>query len=309
MYRNLSSKSVFSVISLSSLAVLLGGCLGGGSSGSSGKLTLSITDAPVDEAQHVYVQFSGLEIHGSSMNDITLNFCADPGNANNTVVSTIACTKSKPMQIDLLNLSSGKSETLISGYTLDADHYQWVRLMVDTANQLDSYIVLGDGSTHELTIPSGAETGLKLVRGFDVAAGGNMDFTIDFDLRKSVHTNNGSYLLRPALRLVDNLQVGSVAGSVSPSLLTNCNGPAVYVYAGSDITPVDVNTNLNTNPITSAAVNLTDNTYKAAFLEAGNYTVTFTCAAADDPAATNMLTFSGTSNVTVTANTKTEHNF
>jgi len=309
MYRNLNSKSNFSVISLSSLAVLMGGCLGGGSSGSSGNLTLGVTDAPVDGAQHVYVQFSGIELHGSSMGGITLNLCEDPANASNTVVSTSACTKSKPMQIDLLNLNSGMSKELISGYTLDAGHYQWVRLMVDTAGQLDSYIVLGDGSTHELTIPSGAETGLKLVRGFDVAAGGNMNFTIDFDLRKSVHTNNSSYMLRPALRLVDNLQVGSVAGSVNPGLLTNCDGPAVYVYSGSGVTPVDVNTSLSTNPVTSAAVNLTDNTYKAAFLEAGNYTVAFTCAATDDPAMTDTLTFSGTSNVTVTANTKVEHNF
>ena len=309
MYRNLNSRLGFLVISLSSLTVLLGGCLGDGSSGSSGNLTLGITDAPVDGAQHVYVQFSGLELHGSSAGGITLNFCEDPANANNTVVSTNTCAKSKPKKIDLLNLNSGKSDELISGYTLDAGHYQWVRLMVDTANQLDSYIVLSDGSNHELTIPSGSETGLKLVHGFDVAAGGNMNFTIDFDLRKSVHSADGSYMLKPALRLVDNLQVGSVAGTVSASLLTSCNGPAVYVYSGSSVTPTDVNTSLNTGPITSAAVNLTDNTYKAAFLEAGNYTVAFSCVATDDPAATNILTFSGTSNVTVTANTKTEHNF
>lgn len=308
MYRTLNSKTAFSVISISSL-LALGGCLGGNSSGSSGNLTLGITDAPIDGAQHVYVQFSGLELHGSSAGSVTLNFCADPANVNNTVVSTSACAKSKPRQIDLLDLNSGKSDELISGHTLEAGHYQWVRLMVDTAGQLDSYIVLSDGTTHELTIPSGAETGLKLVHGFDVAVGGNVNFTIDFDLRKSVHTADGNYMLKPALRLLDNLQVGSIAGTVSANLLTSCNSPAVYVYSGASVTPTDVSTSVTTGPITSAAVNLTDNTYKAAFLEAGNYTVAFTCAAMDDPAVMNMLTFSGTSNVTVTANTKTAHNF
>jgi len=308
MYRIFNPKLAFSVITLSGLAVVLGGCLGG-SSGSSGTLNLGITDAPIDGAQNVYVQFSGIKLHGSSTGDITLNFCQDPVDASKTVVSSGTCATSKPKQIDLLNLGSGKSEELLGDYTLAAGHYQWIRLLVDTEDQLDSYIVLGDGSSHELTIPSGAETGLKLVRGFDVAAGGHSDYTIDFDLRKSVHSTNGNYMLRPTLRLVDNLQVGSVAGTVSANLLTSCNSPAVYVYSGSNVTPMDVNTSLDTGPIASAAVSLTDHTYKAAFLEAGNYTVAFTCAATDDPATTDTLAFSGTSTVTVAANTKTTHNF
>jgi len=308
MYRISHPQLAFSLITLSGLAVMLAGCLGG-SSGSDGTLTLGITDAPIDGAQHVYVQFSGIQLHGSSAGDITLTFCQDPVSASKTVVSAGTCAIKKPKQIDLLNFSSGKSEELLGDYTLAAGHYQWMRLLVDTDGQLDSYIVLGDGSSHDLTIPSGAETGLKLVRGFDVAAGGNSNFTIDFDLRKSVHSANGNYMLRPTLRLLDNLQVGSIAGTVSANLLTNCSSPAVYVYSGSGVTPTDVNTNLDTGPIASAAVNLTDNTYKAAFLEAGNYTVAFTCAATDDPATTDALSFAGTSTVTVTASTKTTHNF
>jgi hypothetical protein len=57
-----------------------------------------------------------------------------------------------------------------------------------------------------------------------------------------------------------------------------------------------------------------DNTkyvYKAAFLEAGSYTIAFTCdAAIDDPALNDALTFSGTTmTVSVTAKTVTVYNF
>jgi hypothetical protein len=72
------------------------------------------------------------------------------------------------------------------------------------------------GAGHELTIPSGMQSGLKLNRGFDVPAGGSADFTIDFDLHKSVHmTGSGSYMLRPTLRMVDNIMVGSISGTVT----------------------------------------------------------------------------------------------
>jgi hypothetical protein len=62
------------------------------------------------------------------------------------------------------------------------------------------------GVCHELTIPSEVKTGLKLNRGFVVPAGGSANFTIDFDLRKSVHLpmSGTDYLLRPTLRLADN---------------------------------------------------------------------------------------------------------
>jgi hypothetical protein len=280
---------------------------------SSGKLTLRITDAPVDAAEHVYVQFSGLELHGSGGRNATLYFCEDAANPALRVVSKTVCAKSKPIQIDLMDMNSGKSDVLLSGYALDAGNYQWVRLMVDTAAAEDTYIVLKDGAEHELTIPSADQTGLKLNRGFTVPAGGDADFTIDFDLRKSVHQNANGYVLRPTLRIVDNTVVGSIAGEVDAALVTANCAPTVYVFSGSNVTPDDVD-GTQPDPVTTATVKLNDGNgkyeYKAAFLEAGNYTVAFTCDAEnDDPATSEALTFVGTGNVTVTAKTTTPKDF
>ena len=48
----------------------------------------------------------------------------------------------------------------------------------------DSYVRLETGGEEcEMRVPSGDQTGLKLVRGFTVGAGTITDFTIDFDLR------------------------------------------------------------------------------------------------------------------------------
>lgn len=303
------------------LAGVLAGC--GGSDGggaATGTLSVGITDAPVDDAEHVYIQFAGLELHAASGERTMLYYCEDPQNPGQTVISTSACATPKPRQLDLKMLTDGQTDLLLNDYTLPAGHYNWIRLLVETAGTLDSYIVPLGGGEFELTIPSDAETGLKLNRGFDVPAGGQADFTIDFDLRKSVHlTEMGEYVLRPTLRMVDNSMVGSIGGTVAKELVTAGCTPAVYVFSGSNVTPDDID-QIAPEPVTTAMVKL-DGTagefrYNAAFLEAGDYTVAFTCnAAADDPSkdgangASSTVTFSGAANVVVSPKTVTMHDF
>ena len=291
------------------------GCGGQGSGPGTGVLSLRITDAAVDSAEHVFIQFSGLEIQAADGKRTTLHYCQDPANAAKTILSEAACTTPvAPKQLDLLALTGGQAETLLDHFTLPAGRYEWIRLMVDTAGTRDSYIVLLGGAEHELDIPSGDQTGLKLNRGFSVPAGGSADFTIDFDLRKSVHvTGTGDYLLRPTLRLADNAMVGAIAGRVAPPLVPSGCTPAVYVFAGSGVTPDDID-GTPADPLTTAAVKLDSSSgmyeYKAAFLEAGSYTIAYTCQAAlDDPAVNDALAFSGTTTVSVTANTTTVHDF
>ena len=69
-----------------------------------------------------------------------------------------------------------------------------------------------------------------------VAAGGQSDFTIDWDARKSVFVNKGDpyYRLRPVIRIVNNLEVGSVSGTVTTDLvdaLSDQVGATCAVYA------------------------------------------------------------------------------
>lgn len=296
----------------------LASCGGGGSSdgAGTGTLSLQITDGPVEDAEHVYIQFSGLQLQSADGPRTTLYYCQDPANPALTVVSEDACTTPPaPKRFDLLALNSGNADFLLEDFTLPAGRYNWIRLMVDTDGEDDSCIVLVvNGECEELTIPSGAQTGLKLNRGFVIPAGGSADFTIDFDLRKSVHvTGTGEYMLRPTLRLADNTMTGAIAGTVHSSLVPVDCIPAVYVYEGSGVTPDDIDTDVNTpDPVTTATVKLDNGTYgyKAAYLEAGSYTIAFTCdAAADDPMADDTLGFSGTTTVSVMAKTDTIHNF
>jgi len=304
---------------LSGLCILIASCRqSDGASGNSdldksiGRLNLAVTDAPVDYAVQVVVQFSGIEIT-SGTKVISLHLCEDPADATATIVSAGTCAKNKPAAIDLLMLHSGGIELLLSRYPLDAGHYDSVRLLVDAMVGVeDSYIVLGPDKTNpklELDLPSDAEAGLMISRGFDIVAGDTLNLTIDFDLRKSVREEGvGVYKLRPSLRMVDNSKTGFIDGPVygtDPALTATTCFSSVYVYPGSNITPDDVGS--SNGPLTSATINISplENGdyayyYRAAFLEAGDYTVAYTCQARnDDPAVDDNLTFLRTANVTV----------
>lgn len=253
-----------------------------------GTINLAVTDAPVDGATRVVVAFTGVEIQAADGTRELFTF--DP-----------------QRQIDLLALQGGGSEILLDGELLPAGRYEWIRLLVNAEpNTPDSFIEFDDGAVHSLSVPSAQ--GLRLVSGFVVAAGGNVDFTIDFDLRRAVVGPpglGGAHLLRPALRLVDNNEVGAIDGIVDLTLITDGCAPAVYVYVGADAAVGDVQP--DSGPLASARVEQNVNTgdfeYRVAFLEAGDYTVAFTCdALADDPDAADELSFTGgTGQAVVTA--------
>lgn len=262
-----------------------------------GRLTLRVTDSPVTSARRVVVEFTGVEIKAR--------------NGGDTEVFDFA-----PRQIDLLALDGGGSEILLSDEDLPAGEYEWIRLKVNAGrNASDSFIELDDGSIHPLFIPSGNQTGLKLIRGFTIGAGSTSNFTIDFNLRKSVIHPPGlgePYLLKPVLRLVNNLEVGTIDGTVAPELIVTDCMPAVYLYTGADVVPDDNGS--ATPPLATTAVKLDEATgvyrFRVGFVPTGAHTLAFTCGADDDGAETDdAITFSAPKNVNVLAGQTTTVEF
>lgn len=332
--------SVFSAFSL-----VFAACGGGGSGGGSGSLTLGITDAPVDDATSVVVTFHGVDLIGGD--EVVDSFDFDP-----------------PRAINLLALQGGNVAALIVDETVPAMEYEQIRLRVDAfdvssgckdagLNSSPTFLtldpVLSDDpqdiidsgvDRYPLCVPSSSNTGLKLVSGFTVPQGGSADFTIDFDLRKAVTEPSGTpyqspqkYLLRPALRLIDNVNAGHIAGTVDESLLDEttdgCSdddpttGNAVYVFEGSFVVPDDIDgvDGPDSEPITVAKVEYDADSgeyrYFAAFLPEGPYTVAFTCQADQDsppvPEESNdgddTIAFAKPANVAVLADETAEHHF
>jgi hypothetical protein len=250
----------------------LAGC-GGSNDNGMGQMSLAVADAPVDGAQAVVVKFTGVELTADGGSPVTITFA-------------------QPKSIDLLN-QSGMASAVLFRQPIPAGSYGQIRLMVEAdGDPSNSYMTLSDGTMHGLRVPSGSETGLKLVSGFVVPIGGVVDYTVDFDLRQAVTCPPGqapACILKPAQRLVENTKVGNIQGAASAALVPSGCVPAVYLYSGTVIVPEDMNSTAPTTdanqPVGSKA--LAANTsvpyyYQFTFLQPGNYTVAFTCQADQD---------------------------
>jgi hypothetical protein len=253
----------------------LAACGSGSGGGGMSQMTLAVGDAPVDGAQAVVVKFTGVELVPNSGNPVDVTFTA-------------------PKIIDLLN-ESGTASAVLFSQPIPAGDYGQIRLMVTAdGNPGNSYITLSDGTMHGLQVPSGSETGLKLVSGFTVPSSGVVDYSIDFDLRKAITCPPGqapACVLKPAERLVDNTTVGNIQGQVSATLVPSGCTPGVYLYSGTVTAPEDMNSAApatDTNqPLASKVPVATSQPpyyYQFTFLQPGSYTVAYTCEAALDNA-------------------------
>ena len=260
-------------IVIGTATVMLFGLPGCGGGGGSGSMSLSVAVAPVDGANNVVVEFTGVELIPDKGNAVTITFAS-------------------PKTIDLLK-DSGTASALLFSQPIPAGSYGQIRLMVVAdGNPSNSYIILSDGTMHGLQVPSGSETGLKLVSGFTVPDSGVVDYTIDFDLRQAITCPPGqspACILKPAERLVDNTTVGNIQGQVSNTLVPAGCTPGVYLYAGTVSAPEDMNSTASpgdpNQPVASKAPIASSQPpyyYQFTFLAPGNYTVAFTCEAAQD---------------------------
>ena len=267
--------------------VLTAACSGSSGPSDTGRVSVSLTDMPVDHADQVVIAVSGVAFkpEGSSPEQV-VDFT--------------------PRSIDLLQYQNGETAVLLQNTPMEAGRYQWLRLILDTEpNVRDSYIVI-DGQECELNVPSGAETGLKMHRPIDVPAGGSLALTVDFDLHKSIHSPPGQasgacargYVLRPTLRLVNDADVGAIDGTVSfasGTVPTECR-PNVYLYEGAvqpDDSEDETAASPDIDPFAVVSVDIPEGsptgTYQAAFIPAGSYTAAFTCD--EDTEADELLEF------------------
>ena len=292
------------------LAALLAGCGGGGSSSgapSTGTLSLGLTDAPVDQVFEVNVQLTGVTVKPSGGPAIDFDFPT-------------------PVDVDLLSLQDGSVFSLLDGETVEAGSYNWIELHANAEldGTFDSYVMETEtGGMVELRIPSGST---RFVSGFVVTAGQGNSFTLDWDVRKGLTDPVGQngWFLRPAFRIIDMTEYGSLSGQVADALTMDAsctsdaegNGNTVYVFAGNDVVPDDLDG--IDDAITSAPVRVDSNmagayTYTVPFLDPGAYTLAFTCQGLDDDpesdeTGADEIVFSGQVNAEVATGQNTDNN-
>ena len=209
----------FAFLSMMFLLSLLVGCgasdNGGGQdgvNGGTGTLSLYLTDATTFAYRAVYVTIVRVDVHLGGTEDSADNW------------ETVAAPAKT---YDLLKLVNGFLEHLGLA-ELDAGHYTQMRLIIGTepddelnilgnTHPYANYILLRDtDETRELFVPSGVQTGIKLVKGFTVNEDETTELILDFDAARSVIKAgaSGLWILKPTIKVLDTITLSVIEGSV-----------------------------------------------------------------------------------------------
>ena len=139
------------------------------------QLSIHMTDAPI-AMEEVNIDLVGVEIKFSTDTSKWVTLETNAGVYN------------------LLGLQNGV-DTLIAQATIPTGMVKEIRLVVGPANT-----VKVDGQEYPLTIPSGAESGLKIKVNKNLQAPIET-LLIDFDAALSIHEETDGYKLRPVILL------------------------------------------------------------------------------------------------------------
>jgi hypothetical protein len=241
--------------------MLLVSCGGGGGSGgeaaSTGTLSTSLTDAPLTDydAVAVYITVSQVAAHKEGGD---WQIVSSPNKTYN-----------------LLALINGVRQEL-GVAVLPAGHYTQVRLILSSdrsdsslnilsrAHPYPNYFIDGSGESHELKVPSGFQSGIKIVKGFNVTTNQTTDLVLDFDAMRSIvqARNSGKWLLKPTIKVVNTVECAIVEGNAGQAGVL----VSAQLYNSSTTVPEDK------VQVRAATVSDAGGNYKL-FVEPGSYTL------------------------------------
>jgi hypothetical protein len=212
----------FFLTAIASVLIIACGGDGGGSAGSgsggTGSLALSLQDAPTDDYQAVYVTIKEVQVHrgGSGDSDAGWETVASP----NATYNLLELVNGVREELGLATLASGSytQMRLILGQNPD----NGINIFSE-AHPFPNYVIEeGTDAVHELKVPSGYQTGIKIVKGFSINANQTTELILDFDASRSVVKagNSGKWLLKPTIKVLelkdDAILHGRVAEDLSP---------------------------------------------------------------------------------------------
>jgi hypothetical protein len=161
-----------------------------------GSLSINLTDSPAS-FDAVYIVVTKVEVNESA-------------NASSSDSGWVTLN-STPQTYDLLTLKNG-TEAVLGDTVLSPGQYNQIRLVIGSG----SYVLM-NGIRVDLTIPSGIQTGVKLIHQFNISANTRAKLTLDFDASRSiVIEGNGNLKLKPTIRIVETSNSGTISGKVFP---------------------------------------------------------------------------------------------
>ena len=298
-------------------SLVLAGLVGcGGDSGSSSSttpITLSVSDAPVDDVKGVTVTFSKVALL-PTQEGTTLVYDVYKTDENGDYVDENGDPLPDgedpiPLSVNLLDYQGSDALPLIENEVVPVGSYKLCVFANDGDHPTHpSYVVENDDSIRELTVkgngacPQGVgkedNAGVLYFNdSFNVNQQSN-DFVVEFDLRRGLK-NSSTFpdytIQRTSVSLINTVETGNIEGTVATTTFEACNPTndntfvqSVYLYEGdiakANMAPIGGSDEVK--PITSASVAMneaqTNYEFSLGFIDPGTYSLGYTCTAQYD---------------------------
>jgi len=231
-----------------------------------GRLSVNLTDAPFPHDLVAEANVTIFKIEARYKGDMDINSEIDDNSDSSMETeekSSFIILMEEEIEVNLLDLTNGVTKNL-ADLDVPVGTYDLVRVYVKGVN-----VVLTDGSTYDLKVPSGEQSGIKIFikPGLVVNGGLSADLLLDFDVSKSfVAKGGGSNLenitgfnFKPVIKACNMSTAGTLAGIVTTLPDLGLEGAQVAIFAADT---------LNTTTFTDA-----DGKYMVMGLLAGSYDV------------------------------------
>ncbi|MCS0429187.1 DUF4382 domain-containing protein [Vibrio diabolicus] len=302
-----------------SIAVALIGCNSDSDSVSTmTPVTLSVSDAPIDDVSEVVITYNKvafLPLDGGTPQVFDVYKTNEEGNLVDEDGNPLPDGEDPlPLSVNLLNFQGSDAQELVDdeliptgNYKLcvfanDGDHPNYPSYVIDeaTGNQIP-LTVKGDGACPQ-GVGKDLDSGVLFFNNTFAVNPDNNEFVVEFDLRRGLKDgtgqNEGYSIQRTSVTLINTVTTGEIQGDIATLTYQSCetdtpsaNGyaHAVYLYQGNIAEE-------NMGPFTGAegqampiaAANVVQDVddanyeYEFGFVEPGTYSVGYTCTANDD---------------------------
>jgi len=243
-------KNLFIVL-FASLTFFISCSDGDDNSSDMGKLTVQITDAPFPHDLVAEVNVTIFKIEARNKGE-EMEMDEMAGDSESTDEeddhSPFVTLMEEEIEMNLLELTNGATETLVDT-DVPVGTYDLVRIYVKGIS-----IVLTEGSTFDLKIPSGQQTGIKVFikPGLVVSGGLSADLLLDFDVSKSfVPKGNRNDLsgitgfnFKPVIKACNKSTAGTLSGLIyttqeetaeTEEVQVGLEGAQIEVYAADTL--------------------------------------------------------------------------
>ena len=251
---------VFPIV-LFALSSLFFSCTDNNVTSDTGRLTVQLTDAPFP---HELVAEANVTIfkvdarYKGSMDLDTQSTDSDNIAIETDIAKPFVVLMENEVQVNLLELTNGVTKTLVDT-DVPVGSYDLIRVYVKGIN-----VILTDGTTFNLDVPSGSQSGIKVFIKPELSISGGLssDLLLDFDVSKSFVQKSNGFNFKPVIKASNLSTAGTLLGTI-----TAIEEGTIVAVEGAQVAVFIADT-LNTTTFSDV-----DGGYMVMGLEAGSYTV------------------------------------